>query len=85
MLFRSKTPFAEGKDRDKIGQEIDLFNSICRNAASEMNCNYIDITDSQRKDAANPEFLADDKLHPSGKEYAKWAGFLFEGIKNTIE
>jgi lysophospholipase L1-like esterase len=31
------------------------------------------------------DFIAEDKLHPSGKEYAKWAGRLFEGIVNVIE
>jgi lysophospholipase L1-like esterase len=67
------TPFAEGRGKQKIAGEIDAFNDVCQNVSTQLQCKYIDITASQRIDGSRPEFLAGDGLHPSGKEYAKWA------------
>ena len=74
------TPFAADRDANKIATEIDAYNSICKEIAAQNNCHFIDITTSQRQDGANAKFLAEDKLHPSGKEYGKWAAKLFEGL-----
>lgn len=74
------TPFAEGKDRKKIAEEIDAYNAVCKIAAQKFNTHFIDITASQRIDGGKDEFLAADKLHPSSKEYAKWAAKYFETI-----
>lgn len=67
------TPFAEGRDRLQIAEEIDAFNAVCQHQATAAGCRFIDITTSQRTDGNRPEFLAADGLHPSGREYAKWA------------
>ncbi len=67
------TPFAEGKDSDMIAKEIDAYNLVCQTKAQNFKTHYIDITTSQRLDGTKDEFLAADKLHPSGKEYKKWA------------
>ena len=81
------TPFGEarlpdGQERDsnKIAAEIDAYNNVCKAAATQQNCEFIDITTSQRQDGNKREFLAADGLHPSGKEYAKWAALLAEKI-----
>jgi lysophospholipase L1-like esterase len=67
------TPFAADRDAKQIAKEIDAYNFVCKNAAKHFNTHYIDITTSQRMDGAKDDFLAQDKLHPSGKEYKKWA------------
>jgi len=74
------TPFAEGRDREKIATEIDAYNLVCKMAAQKFNIHFIDITTAQRLDGNKEEFLAADKLHPSGKEYKKWAERLAEKI-----
>lgn len=74
------TPFAEGRDREKIAREIDAYNLVCKIAAQKFNTHFIDITTAQRVDGNKEEFLAADKLHPSGKEYTKWAKRLAEKI-----
>ncbi len=74
------TPFAEGRDREKIAREIDAYNLVCKIAAQKFNTHFIDITTAQRLDGNKEEFLAADKLHPSGKEYKKWAERLAEKI-----
>jgi lysophospholipase L1-like esterase len=74
------TPFAAGKDRLQIAHEIDIFNEACKTIAQTFQCNYIDITTSQREDGNKVEYLAEDGLHPSTKEYAKWAEKLSKSI-----
>lgn len=78
------TPFAKERDAAKIAVEIDEYNNACRQIAEQEQCEFIDITASQRKDGSNPEFLATDQLHPSGNEYAKWAEQLAEKISAHI-
>jgi lysophospholipase L1-like esterase len=79
------TAFAQGQNRKKIAEEIDAYNTICKIAAEKFNTHYIDITTSQRADGNKDEFLAKDQLHPSGKEYAKWAVKLSTAIKAAFE
>ena len=78
------TPFAIGRDVNKIAGEIDQFNHACATIAGKYQVKYIDITQSQREQAGDEAYLAGDKLHPSGKEYAKWSEKLFEAIKFSI-
>ncbi len=80
-----KTPFAAERDILKIEQEIDEYNNACKEIALALHCHFIDITTSQRADSHMEEFIAEDKLHPSGKEYGKWAERLFEGVVNLME
>ncbi|MBU3714089.1 MAG: SGNH/GDSL hydrolase family protein [Ferruginibacter sp.] len=78
------TPFADGKDRQKIAGEIDKYNKCCENISNKYECSFIEITYSQREDGLNPDYLAADQLHPSGKEYAKWSILLSKKISEKI-
>ena len=78
------TPFAEGRDRKQVADEIDAYNYICETSARQFLANYINITGSQRKDGNNIEFLATDQLHPSAKEYEKWAVKLADAILKEL-
>ncbi len=74
------TPFAKDRDIIKIASEIDAYNKVCERMATVYKTNFISITESQRIDSSNPEYVASDGLHPSGKEYEKWAAKLAEMI-----
>jgi lysophospholipase L1-like esterase len=74
------TPFAADRDIAKIATEIDAYNAACKKITLQYNCTYIDITTSQRADAHDAEMLAGDGLHPSGKEYTKWAEKLMNNF-----
>lgn len=74
------TPFAEGQDRSKISKEIDDYNAACKQIALARKCHFLEITGSTRDNGARPEFLVEDKLHPSGKEYAIWARKLADSV-----
>ena len=64
------TPFAEGKDRAKIGAEIDAFNAINREAAKKAGARYADITAISREN--HDGWTVADGLHPSAAQYARW-------------
>lgn len=79
------TPFAADRDKVQIANAIDEYNKVCQDIASQHHCHFIDITTSQRADIHLVEFIAEDKLHPSGKEYAKWANLLFNGVSELVK
>lgn len=70
------TPFAEGKNSGQIAIAIDAYNLVCQRISEKYKAHFIDITVVQRRDGHLLEFLAADQLHPSAKEYAKWAVLL---------
>lgn len=67
------TPFASGRDRERIAREIDEYNFVNKEIARRYHIYYIDITAWTREAATDPSLLAADGLHPSGKEYKRWA------------
>ncbi|MBS1586482.1 MAG: SGNH/GDSL hydrolase family protein [Bacteroidetes bacterium] len=79
------TPFAEGRDRQKVAHEIDAYNAACRDISLAHKCNFTDITDSTRHNGTNALFLAADGLHPSGKEYEIWATRLVPHVGKALK
>jgi len=67
------TPFARGRDRAAIGAAIDAFNAINREETARSGALYVDVTPISREAVNDPELIARDGLHPSGKMYAEWA------------
>ena len=79
------TPYAEGRDRKKIAEEIDAYNVANKMIAEKYKVHYIDITANTREAANDRTLLANDGLHPSAKEYAKWAEKLCAIIKEELK
>jgi lysophospholipase L1-like esterase len=77
------TPFAEGRDREKITSEINHFNAVNKKTAEEHKVHYIEITAGTRDAKQDLSLVAEDKLHPSKKEYARWAEKLSRAIEQT--
>lgn len=67
------TPFANGRDRAQIAAEIDAYNTANKQFTLHYNVHYIDITPWTRQAANDMSLLAADGLHPSAKEYRRWA------------
>jgi lysophospholipase L1-like esterase len=74
------TPFAAGRDLVKIAREIDQFNAVNKKISEQYKVNYIEITLDTREASKDASLVADDKLHPSKKEYGRWAEKLSNGI-----
>jgi lysophospholipase L1-like esterase len=66
------TPFGEGRDRDRIAEEIDTFNRVASEEAKNAGALWVDVTDLSREARHDPTLIADDGLHPSAKMYAAW-------------
>lgn len=67
------TPFASGRDAQKIAAEIDAFNQVNKDEAQKTGVAYVDVTPVSREAVIDSSLIADDGLHPSGKMYAEWA------------
>ena len=78
------TTFAADRDRVSIAAEIKKYNDACKLISEKYHCIFIEITEAYILDAEKEEFLTADKLHPSGKEYGKWAEKLSALILKSI-
>jgi lysophospholipase L1-like esterase len=78
------TPYAEGRDRNKIRAQIDQFNKINKSVSETAGVHYIDITTISRLLSDVPELLASDNLHFSGEMYAAWVDLLRPVILRTL-
>lgn len=81
----SVTPFASGSNKALIASQIDSFNTINLNIALQNGVHYLNITTATREAATDPSLVATDGLHPSGKEYKKWADLLAPMIKAALQ
>ena len=79
------TPFANGRDREKIASDIDVFNSVNKKISLSFGVAYLNITPWTREAANDPTLLAADGLHPSGKEYKRWAEKLAEQVSSILK
>jgi lysophospholipase L1-like esterase len=80
----SATPFGSAKQPERITKEIDEFNSVNKKISEKYKVNYIEITQAGREALKDPELVTGDQLHPSGKEYAKWATKLADAIRKKL-
>lgn len=78
------TPFAEGRNRSQIAAEIDAYNKANKEIALQHKVHYIDITPWTREAATDHSLLAADGLHPSGKEYKRWAVKIAAWISKLV-
>lgn len=80
----SVTPFAQNSDTARIAREIDLFNSANKEISNTFGVNYLDITPISREGKTDNSLHAVDGLHPSGKQYRRWATLLAPLVAPTI-
>lgn len=65
------TPFGKNK-QEQISKAIDAFNAINKKITVDAGVQYVNITDISRWGLEQPELVAEDGLHPSGKMYGLW-------------
>ncbi|GAB1446274.1 SGNH/GDSL hydrolase family protein [Flammeovirgaceae bacterium] len=74
------TPYGKPK-QEKISKELDEFNAINKRITESYGVTYINITDISRGGLDDPELVAGDGLHPSGKQYTLWAECIMKSLK----
>jgi lysophospholipase L1-like esterase len=79
------TPFAKGRDAEKIAQEIDTFNTVNLEESQKAGVAYVNVTPISREAVNDPALIAGDGLHPSGKMYAGWAELALPIASKILE
>ncbi len=74
------TPFGKEKQQT-ISAGIDAFNAVNKSIAQKLGAKYIYITDISRKGLMEPNLVATDGLHPSGKMYSAWIERMTEVVR----
>jgi lysophospholipase L1-like esterase len=78
------TPFAEGRDRARIGREIDAFNAAARDVARELGARWVAVTPASRAAAGDVSMFADDGLHPSAAQYRQWTALVLPVAEQAL-
>jgi len=73
------TPFGQPKQA-QITEALDRYNAINERITRERGIAYFPITDLSREGLRDPELVASDKLHPSGKQYRLWVERIAKGF-----
>jgi len=81
----SATPFVSANNKAAVSTQIEQFNAINKKITLQYNIAYIDITPSTQEAANDPSLIAFDDLHPSRKEYKKWAEMLAPLIQHVLK
>ena len=81
----SFTAHAQSMDIEKISREIEVFNSINKALSIQYKVQYVDVTSGSKDANNNPSLMAADGLHPSEKQYAKWAKEIVELIASQLK
>jgi len=71
------TPFGKSK-QEKISRELDEYNKLSREITQKYGVKYFYITDISRKDDRG--LVAEDGLHPSGKQYGQWVELILKDL-----
>jgi lysophospholipase L1-like esterase len=69
------TPFGK-ESRERISKELQAFNNINRQVAIRHGIAWFDITPISKKGLEQPDLVAEDGLHPSGKMYSEWVDLI---------
>jgi len=80
----SVTPFAQNSDTARIAREINEFNQINKQITTLAGITYLDITAISREASTDASLTASDGLHPSGKQYGRWATLLSPLMKAVL-
>lgn len=73
------TPFGK-PNQEKISRELDRYNEVNRQVSEKLGVTYVYITDISRRGLAEPDLVASDGLHPSGKMYDEWVDAILKRV-----
>jgi lysophospholipase L1-like esterase len=78
------TPFGKAKQPD-ISDALNEFNKVNKSLAVKNSVHYFNITDISKKGLEDPQLVAQDGLHPSGKMYSQWVKLILDGLLTAPE
>ena len=78
------TPFGEA-NQATISPQIDAYNAINQSISIAEQVCWFDITSISINGLNDPDLVAVDDLHPSGKMYGQWVDLMYEEVKSKLE
>jgi lysophospholipase L1-like esterase len=81
----SITPFAKTMETERISKEIEEYNKLNKAICIQYKVPYLTITESWREARDQNDLVAEDGLHPSAKEYGRWAKMLVEALEKLLK
>lgn len=81
----SIAPYSKSMDTEKISKEIEIFNGINKALSIQYKVQYADVATGFREARHDLSLIAQDGLHPSENEYAKWAAKIAEIIISRLK
>lgn len=81
----SVTPFVSTADKPRVSRGIDEYNALAKTICGQYNVRYIEITEGSRKAKTDASLIASDGLHPSAKEYTRWARKVAAAMAATLK
>ena len=77
------TPFGAPK-AEEIAKEIEEFNAVFERIAEAHEVAFYDITPVSKRAKNEPDLVANDGLHPSGKMYSLWVSEFLDELAEKI-
>jgi lysophospholipase L1-like esterase len=78
------TPYGQSNQAN-ISAALDQFNASNLRITQATGVQYFDITPISRRGLAEPDLVASDGLHPSGKQYSAWVELMLPRVKEMVE
>lgn len=79
------TPFASGMNDELNIASLQAYNDAIRKHAEARGVKYVEITEGSRAAENDATLLAEDGLHPSGKQYAQWVEAILPAATEAVE
>lgn len=77
------TPYGGGSAT--ISNGIDEFNAACKAITEDLGVQFFDITPISREGLNDPDLVAADGLHPSGKQYTQWVELMLPMVRKMVK
>ncbi len=77
------TPIGQRLGRVRIEAELEQYNQIAIDIANNYGVRFCDVTLISRRAASEHDLIANDKLHPSSKMYARWVNEVI--LQNILQ
>lgn len=75
-----------GKGNPDISEGVRQFNSAAQEITDAYNIPFLNITPISQKGIDDPELVASDNLHPSGKQYLRWVEKVIQSqVRGVLE
>lgn len=78
------TPLGQRQFDDELTERLDSYNEIVETVATARGAALVDLVEPSRKVPDDPELVAGDDLHPSGKQHGLWLERITPAVAHLL-